>query len=91
MVSRLFLFFVGLEKHSKMQKAHKKAHNFIFCANRCYAARGCIVMSAIKENKKNGKIISYKFTACLERDANGKQMRRVSDLDAAQWSYARKS
>jgi integrase len=76
MISRLFLFFIGLEKHSKMQKAHKKAHNFIFGVNRCYAAKGCIVMSAIKENKKNGKIISYKFTVCLERDTNGKQMRR---------------
>ena len=29
-------------------------------------------MAAIRENKKNGKIISYRFTLCLERDAQGK-------------------
>ena len=33
-------------------------------------------MANIRENKKNGKTISYRFTACLERDENGKQIRR---------------
>ena len=33
-------------------------------------------MAAIRENRKNGKIISYRFTLCLERDAQGKQIRR---------------
>lgn len=33
-------------------------------------------MAAIRENKKNGKVISYRFTACMERDARGKQMRK---------------
>ena len=35
-------------------------------------------MAAIRENKKNGKIISYRFTLCLERDAQGKQIRRYT-------------
>ena len=33
-------------------------------------------MASVKENKKNGKVISYKFTCCLARDAKGKQIRR---------------
>lgn len=32
-------------------------------------------MASIRENRKNGKIISYTFTACLGRDENGKQIR----------------
>ena len=33
-------------------------------------------MASIKENVKGGKVVSYKFTACLERDRNGKQVRK---------------
>ena len=33
-------------------------------------------MASIKENLKDGKIISYKFTACLGRDRQGKQIRK---------------
>lgn len=33
-------------------------------------------MASIREKKKDGKIISYRFTACLERDSRGKQVRR---------------
>ena len=33
-------------------------------------------MANIRERKKNGKVISYRFTTCLERDAQGKQIRR---------------
>ena len=33
-------------------------------------------MASIMENKKNGKTVSYRFTACLERDAQGKQVRQ---------------
>ena len=32
-------------------------------------------MTTIRENRKNGKVVSYRFTACLERDARGKQVR----------------
>lgn len=32
-------------------------------------------MASIRENRKNGKIISYTFTACLGRDENCKQIR----------------
>lgn len=35
-------------------------------------------MANIRENFKGGKIVSYRFTACLERDANNKQVRRYS-------------
>lgn len=28
-------------------------------------------MATIQENRKNGKLVSYKFTACVGRDANG--------------------
>lgn len=33
-------------------------------------------MAGIRENKRNGKVVSYRFTACLDRDANGKQVRK---------------
>ena len=33
-------------------------------------------MASIKENRKNGRIVSYSFTACIGRDENGKQIRR---------------
>ena len=33
-------------------------------------------MAYIKEKKRNGKVISYVFTTCLERDAQGKQVRK---------------
>lgn len=32
-------------------------------------------MASIREVKKNGKVVSYRFTVCLERDAKGKQIR----------------
>ena len=35
-------------------------------------------MAAIRENKKNSKVVSYRFTTCLERDAQGKQIRRYT-------------
>ena len=34
-------------------------------------------MANIRENTKNGKVISYRFTVCLDRDAQGKQIRDV--------------
>lgn len=33
-------------------------------------------MANIRENKRNGKPVSFRFTACLERDTQGKQVRR---------------
>lgn len=35
-------------------------------------------MANIRENKRNGKTVSFRFTACLERDAQGKQVRRYT-------------
>ena len=33
-------------------------------------------MASIRENRKNGKVISYQFVVCLERNAEGKQIRK---------------
>lgn len=35
-------------------------------------------MANIRENIKGGKIVSYRFTVCLERDANNKQVRKYA-------------
>ena len=35
-------------------------------------------MANIRENTKNGKVISYRFTACMERDVRGKQVRKYT-------------
>ena len=35
-------------------------------------------MATIKENRKDGKIVSYYFTACLGRDDQGKQIRQYT-------------
>lgn len=35
-------------------------------------------MANIRANKKNGKVVSYRFTACLARDTQGKQIRKYS-------------
>lgn len=40
------------------------------------AAKGVCQMANIRENVKCGKIVSYRFTVCLERDVNQKQIRR---------------
>ena len=57
------------------QKAHRKRTTLkeILDAPK---TKGCISMASIKENVKGGKVVSYKFTACLERDRNGKQVRK---------------
>ncbi len=33
-------------------------------------------MASIRENRKEGKIVSYRFTVCLDRDTDGKQIRK---------------
>ena len=40
--------------------------------------KGCISMANIRENTKNGKVISYRFIACMERDVRGKQIRKYT-------------
>ena len=40
--------------------------------------KGCVSMANIRENKKNGKVISFRFTVCLERDVRGKQIRKYT-------------
>ena len=39
-------------------------------------------MANIRENKKNGKVISFRFTVCLERDVHGKQIRKYTTWTA---------
>ena len=39
-------------------------------------------MANIRENKKNGKVISFRFTVCLERDVRGKQIRKYTTWTA---------
>ena len=40
--------------------------------------KGCVSMANIRENKKNSKIISFRFIVCLERDVRGKQIRKYT-------------
>ena len=35
-------------------------------------------MANIRANEKNGKVVSYRFIICLERDTQGKQIRRYT-------------
>ena len=35
-------------------------------------------MANIRENKREGKVVSYRFTACLGRDVRGKQIRKYT-------------
>ena len=44
--------------------------------------KGCVSMANIRENKKNGKIISFRFIVCLERDVRGKQIRKYTTWTA---------
>ena len=39
-------------------------------------------MANIRENTKNGKVISYRFIACMERDVRGKQIRKYTTWTA---------
>lgn len=39
-------------------------------------------MANIRENKKNGKVISFRFIVCLERDVRGKQIRKYTTWTA---------
>ena len=39
-------------------------------------------MANIRENKRDGKLVSYRFTVCLGRDANNKQIRRYTTWEA---------
>ena len=74
-----------VRKCVKTPKAHKKAHN----PRKKHAKvidtsekKGCISMANIRENTKNGKVISYRFIACMERDVRGKQIRKYTTWTA---------
>ena len=48
-------------------------------------------MASITQNKKDGKVISYKFKACIGRDEFGKQIFRCNPCKLGQISiYGRK-
>ena len=40
--------------------------------------KGCYQMANIRENVKDGKIVSYRFTVCVGRDIRGKQIRKFA-------------
>ena len=48
-------------------------------------------MANIRENKKNGKVISFRFTVCLERDVRGKQIRKYTTWTAPEGMTAAKA
>jgi len=48
----------------------------IISDRRRYTLERVYKMAYIKEKKRNGKVSSYVFTTCLERDAQGKQVRK---------------
>ena len=83
MVTRFFVFIFRLlgtvKKSALTAKAHKKAHKCKMNVQKPLIRlkkKGCISMANIRENEKDGKIVSYRFTVCLERDVNNKQVRR---------------
>ena len=79
MFSRFFLLPECLPKvWVSGKKRTKSAQMGIFeCKSIDIPERWCIKMANIRENRKNNKIISYRFAVCLERDAQGKQVRRI--------------
>lgn len=40
--------------------------------------KGCYQMANIRENVKDGKIVSYGFAVCVGRDRQGKQIRKFT-------------
>jgi hypothetical protein len=44
--------------------------------------KGMLSMASITQNKKDGKVISYKFKACIGRDEFGKQIFRCTTWKA---------
>ncbi len=42
-------------------------------------------MASIRENRKDGKVVSYRFIACLGRDAEGKQIRHYTTWTPPKW------
>lgn len=48
-------------------------------------------MANIRENKRDGKVVSYRFTVCLGRDANNKQIRRYTTWEVPEGLTAAKA
>ena len=42
-------------------------------------------MASIRKNFKDGKVVSYTFTVCLGRDAEGKQIRQYKNWTPPKW------
>ena len=69
------------ENRSPAQIPHTKTHNSENTAHKSIDAprkERVYLMANIREKQKDGKIFSFSFTACLERDAQGKQVRRYT-------------
>ena len=65
---------LGLTVTKKAHNPRKKHEKVIDTSEK----KGCISMANIRENTKNGKVISYRFIACMERDVRGKQIRKYT-------------
>ena len=66
----------GALNYGKTPSVHKNVHNSP--ENIDTSERIGVSMATVKENKKNGKTISSRFTVCLERDVRGKQIRKTT-------------
>ena len=77
MVSRLSLFFgvkiTPLEIRKSAQKSAQPSEKL-----RDPLRERVYLHISIRANTKNGKIVSYRFTVCLGRDCNGKQIRKYT-------------
>ena len=75
----LFIFATNQERMEFDRLGHflKKRTNGLITPN-----ERVLSMAYIRENRKNGKIVSYCLTACLERDARGKQVRKYTTWTA---------
>lgn len=74
---RYSLFLVSWTEKTA-QKTAQIPHRQFEIASPCLVRirRKGELMANIKENKKNGKVVSYSFTACLGRNESGTQIRR---------------
>ena len=90
MKSASFLYFLSGFIKIRGEKSAQKAHRF--ARRQAIDERLCLVrstldasktrkervfsMAAIRENLKNGQVVSYRFIVCLGRDEQGKQIRK---------------
>ena len=75
-VSRLFCFSKQYANNSKKKKSALKSALLAKIID--LPERKVYQMANIRENKKGGKTVSYRFTVYLEKDMQDKQIRRYT-------------